>query len=295
MKATIGKGKELKTIVLGTAAAITACTLVFGGLAQGAKAAETNKTTSVATSYSAPVVQTAKESLPSGYVKADYQVKLHDLSGQGTANDLGMSEAAELGAQNLWTLFQADLKGKTIVMSYHPATALDPRATWYGEVAEADGQSYTFEVDAVTGDPRVAHQGQYWKNAGSLGLDKKLLKQHDDFTKLAKEMAENHKLVPGKFASVEYVSQGYTSSNYGSNPDITFMVKSEGGERAQLTFSRYNKQLLSVEYDGWLKDMQPREDAAVNSVADKAYTLVETQSEWGDGRIEMKEYPSLNQ
>lgn len=295
MKVQTVRRKEFKMIVSGTAAAITACTLVFGGMAQAAKTTELNKLTSVPTSYSAPVVQTEKTSLPTGYVKADYQVKLHDLSGQGTTMDLKMSEAVELGAQNLWELFQAELNGKTIVMSYHPATEHAPRAVWYGEVAEAAGQSYTFEVDAVTGEPRVAHQGKYWKDAGSLGLDKDLLKQHDDFAKLAKEIAENHTLVAGEVASVEYVSQGHTSSNYGSNPDITFMVKSEGGERAQLTFSRYNKQLLSVEYDGWLKDMQLKEDAALNSVADNPIMLMATQSEWGDGRIEVREYPSQHQ
>ncbi|QJD86299.1 hypothetical protein [Cohnella herbarum] len=295
MKETTVKRKELKLLVLGAAAAITACTLAFGGLSQAAKAAELGKTAKVPTSYSAPIAQTAKTSLPSDYVKADYQVKLHELSGKGTAKDLNMSEAAELGAQNLWMLFHANLKGKTIVMSYHPATELDPRAVWYGEVAEAAGQSYTFEVDAITGDPRTALQGKYWKDAGSLGLDKKLLKQHDDFSKLVKETAENHKLLAGKIASVEYVSQGHSSSNYGSNPDITFMVNSEDGERAQLTFSRYNKELLSVEYNGWLKDMQPKADAAENNAIDKAMQFVETRSEWGDGKVKVKEYPSDQQ
>jgi hypothetical protein len=41
--------------------------------------------------------------------------------------------------------------------------------------------------------------------------------------------------------------------------------------------------------------MQPKEDAAVNSAVDKSVIFSETQSEWGDGRIKVKEYPSLNQ
>ncbi len=294
MRGTMGKGKDLKKAALGAAAAITACTLVFGGLTQAVKAAELGKPASVPTRYSAPIAQTATASLPSDYEKADYQVKLHKLSGQGTAADLKMNEAAELGAQNLWRLFQADLKGKTIVMSYHPATELDPRAVWYGEIAEENGQGYVFELDAITGSPRIARQEKHWKDAGPLGLDKKLQKQHDEFTKLAKEAAETNKLVRGPIASVEYVSQGYTSSDFGSNPDITFLVKSENGERAQLTFSRHNKELLGVEYNGWLEDSRPKEAAAANKTDEQAPMLVFTRSESADGKIEVKEYSSQN-
>ena len=69
-------------------------------------------------------------------------------------------------------------------------------------------------------------------------------------------MAAKFHLVAGQIVAAEYYGQGYTSFKSGVNPDITMSVKSDTGQEAHLTFSRYNQELLGVEYDPWVKDAQ---------------------------------------
>jgi hypothetical protein len=207
---------------------------------------------------------------PADYVKADYQVKLAQNSEAPTAKDMSEEEAAEKGAQNLWKLFAVALDGKTIEMSYHAASARQPRAEWEGTVTIDESQSYWFTVDAVTDEYRTTGQLKYWDADLDLGMDKSLLANHAEYETLAKAAAEKYQLVPGRISSVEYVSQGYTSNHFGKNPDIAMLVKAENGQQAQVRFSRYNKELLAVEYDGWLEDAKILEEQAMKEAQDAA-------------------------
>ncbi|NLK52525.1 MAG: hypothetical protein GX295_08795 [Syntrophomonadaceae bacterium] len=264
-------GSNLKQIAVGTVAIITICALTSCGLMQVAKGAIVNKTEIIPTTYPSTVSDARQYGVPTGYVKTAYQVKLADSTDKPTAKDMSAEEAAELGAQNLWRLFGVNMDGKTVEMTYRPATAVQPRAEWMGSVTFDENLDYWFVVDAITGEYRSTHKSKYWNENINTGMDKDLLNNHEQYTALAKETAEKYQLVSGQVVSVEYGSQGATRNAAGAkNADITMMVKSDNGQQAQLTFSRYNQEFLSVEYDSWLKDAEELEKEITKEVRKKA-------------------------
>lgn len=261
---------QLKKAAFGTIAVIAVCTLVFSGITQAAKAALVNQTKTIPTTYLEKTSPAQPQEIPPGYVKAAYQVKLSAYSEKPVAKDMSMQEAAELGAQNLWRFFQVNLNGKTIEMSYIPNSSFNPRAEWQGIIFEGEIPAYSFLVDAVTGEHRSIVQSKYFSGKISTGMDKSLLKNHEQYAALARAAAEKFQLVSGKIVTAEYSSQGYTSYKSGVNPDITMRVKSDTGQEAQITFSRYNQELLSVEYDPWLKDARVYEEQMQKEVRAKS-------------------------
>lgn len=250
------KGNDTKKMVLGSVAAIAAVTVIFAGIGQVVKAAEIGKKESVPTSYSIPYAGPADSQAPAGYVKKDYKLKFVGTD-QPTVNDMKMEEAAELASQNLWRIFQVDLDGRTLEMTYYPTTTTQLRAIWEVHVQINDRLSYTFTLDAVTGENHSIAKRIFHNADIPEGMDKNLLKNHQEYQELAKAAAEKYQLVSGKVTSVEYVSQGYQENNQGAkNSDITFHVKSDKGEVAQVSFSRYNQELLTVEYNNWVKEAE---------------------------------------
>ncbi|MGE8205417.1 hypothetical protein ACQKP0_12700 [Heyndrickxia sp. NPDC080065] len=248
------KRNERKKMVLGSVGAITAATLIFGGISQIVKAAEESKTEFVSTSYNLPYVGSLNSNVPVDYVKKDYKIKFVGKD-QPTVNDMKMEEAAELASQNLWRIFHVDLSGQTLEMMYSPISTTQLRAIWNVHVKVNDRLSYDFALDAVTGENHSISKWMYHKADIREGMDKNLIKNNEEYQKLAKVAAEKYQLISDKVASVKYISQGYQENEGGAkNSDITFQVRSDKGEIAQLTFSRYNKELLSVEYSSWIKE-----------------------------------------
>ncbi|HCF71518.1 MAG TPA: hypothetical protein DER33_08055 [Syntrophomonas sp.] len=247
---------QLKKAACGTIAVIGICALVFGGITQAAKASLVNQTETIPNTYSAIGSPGRQHEIPAGYVKAAYQVKLSEHSGKPGAKDMSMEEAAELGAQNLWRFFGVNLDEKTIEMTYTANSSFNPRAEWEGIIFIDKIPSYSFLLDAVTGEYRSIQQSKYWSGNIDIGMDQALMENHGQYAALAKEMAAKFHLVAGQIVAAEYYGQGYTSFKSGVNPDITMSVKSDTGQEAHLTFSRYNQELLGVEYDPWVKDAQ---------------------------------------
>ncbi|WP_240418533.1 hypothetical protein [Paenibacillus periandrae] len=253
---SIVKGNEVKKIVLGSVAAIAAVTLVFGGITQMVSAAEVGKTQVVPTSYSIPYKSAVNSSIPADYVKKNYKVKVVGKD-QPTANDLQGKEAAELASQNWWQIFDVDLDGQTLELTYNPISTTQPRAIWNVHAKVNDTLSYDFTLDAVTGDHYSIAKRIYHKTDFPVEMDKNLLKDNQEYQALAKAEAEKYQFVAGKVNFVEYISQGFQQNEAGAkNSDITLQVKSDKGEAAQLNFSRYNKELLSVEYNNWLQETE---------------------------------------
>ncbi|MEC0238297.1 hypothetical protein P4H66_00235 [Paenibacillus dokdonensis] len=255
MKNSAGRGNEMKKVVLGSVAAIAVCAMVFGGISQTVKAAEIGKTQVVPTTYNLPYTAPASNT-PSDYVKKDYKVKLIGKD-QPTQNDMKMEEAAELASQNLWRIYGVDLSGRTVEMTYEPISKIKLRATWNADVKINDDLSYSIAVDAITGENHSAAKWIYHNAKIPEGMDIKLLKNNEEYQSLAKAAAEKYQLVAGKVASVEYSGQGYSTNRKGNkNSDISFHVTSDKGEVAQVSFSRYNKELLNMEYASWIKETE---------------------------------------
>ncbi|WP_159882045.1 hypothetical protein [Paenibacillus puerhi] len=252
----LDRGNEMKTIVLGSVAAIAAATLVFGVLSQTVKGAESAKTQAVPTRYSIPYTGAGNSDLPPDYVKKEYQVKLVGKD-QPTVNDLKLEEAAELAAQQLWRVFAVDLSDRTLEMTYNPASTTQQRAIWSVAVKISDTLLYEYALDAVTGEHHLVAKRIYHHADIPEGMDKSLITNHEEYQALAKKAAEAYRLVSDKVAAVEYISQGYQEDRAGAkNSSITLQVKSDKGEVAQLSFSRYNQELLAVEFSSWLKEAE---------------------------------------
>lgn len=265
--------KELRRIVLETAATIGVCALVFAGITQTAFAVLTNQTATAPVAVSMDIAN--KSSIPAGYVKADYTVKQGQYSKQPTAKDISIDEAAERGAQDLWKVFGLDLSGKSIEMTYNEVTSTQPRADWTGIVTISDNHTYYFSIDAVTGENRVTQQEKYWDQGVDTSMDTYLLTNHTEFDVLAKEINQKYQFVPGTVTSVEYAGQGYATNRSGAqNSSVEIQVKSENGQQAQLSFSRHNKEFLGVAYDYWVKEAAAREKQILKEQQEKEATQI---------------------
>ncbi|GED67973.1 hypothetical protein BRE01_16750 [Brevibacillus reuszeri] len=273
---SMAKGNEMRKMILGSVAAIAVATLAFGGVCQMVKASEIGKKQVVPTSYSIPYAAMASTNVPAGYVKKDYKVKMVGVD-QPTINDMKMEEAAELASQNLWRVFQIDLNGKTLEMTYSPVSTSHLRAIWEVNVTITDTLSYEFALDAVTGEKHSIAKRIYHKANIPEGMDFNLLKNNQDYQELAKAAAEKYQFVSGKVTSVEYASQGYQENKAGAkNSDISFRVNSDKGDQAQISFSRYNKELLTVEYSSWLKEAERVEQQIEQELKDRAANVTLT-------------------
>lgn len=278
------KKKEMKKIVLGSVMAVAATTMIFNGASQTVKAFEIGKTQVVETSYNMLANGTTNGHVPVDYEKRDYEVKLVGKD-QPSVNDMKKEEAAELASQKLWEVFRVDLSGQALEMSYMPASKVQQRATWEASVKIHDNLSYDFIVDAVTGESHWIGKSVYHKKDIPVGFDKNLLENHEEYQEIVKALVEEHQLLLNKVTAVDYISQGYDTNEIDNkNPNITFEVTSENGEKVQLTISTYNKELLSVGYDRWLKETERferqlneelNEDARTISITDQLIKEVE--------------------
>lgn len=235
-------------------------TMAFQGFTKIATAAEYNKTSIVPTSYNVSLETSVKESkdiVPNGYQKANYTIRDIDLEyyrdKKPTSKDISKEEAAELGAQALWSVFGINLEGQVIEMGYRPVRDDSdeftyPRAMWEGSIfINGYGKgSHGFEIDAVTGEVLNLFYGRELEGDIKAGFSLDLQNNGGgEYQTLAKETAEKLNLVNGTVSSVVYNSQGST----GNDPNIGFFVKGENGEIGYLTFSRYDKALLAVLYN----------------------------------------------
>ncbi len=256
MKINRSEGKHVKKSVLAAAMIIGASTMMFQGFTQLAVSAEYNKTNTIPTSYVSYMEQpsgTAKNSLPEGYKKANYTVRDIDLEYYRnqipTSKDMAKKDAAEIGAQALWSVYGLSLEGQVVEMGYQSPTGSFPRSSWYADVLINGERSYYFEVDSVTGELFGVGYSRTLNQNVSIAFDAALDKNPQEYAALAKKTADKLNVVHGTVASVEYNGQGYGNND----PDITFNIKGENGEVALMTFSRYDKALLGIGYSAGYK------------------------------------------
>ena len=255
MKTNISNGKRVKNTVFAATLLIGASTMVFQGLTQAAMAAECNKTNTVPTTYVSYANQSSsvKGSIPEGYKKANYTVKDSGLeyykAQKPTGKDMSKKDAAEIGAQALWSVYGVNLEGQIVEMGYQPATNDLPRSRWHGDVLINGKLGYDFEIDSVTGELFGITRNRTLNKNVSVAYDAALAKNPQEYAMLAKATAEKLNVVHGTVASVEYNCQGYGNND----PDITFNIKGKNGEVASMTFSRYDKALLGISYNAEYK------------------------------------------
>lgn len=229
---------------------VIGCTALFSSLAEAAAAVDMGGMQTIPTAYTLPAAA-ENRTVPEGYQKAAYSVVADPLDyyrdKKPTEKDLTQEEAAEIGAQLLWKLFGVKLDGATIYMGYDTGTYTFPRASWNADVRFGKSRTpadtcYTFSIDAVTGEGFSAAYGRTLSVTVDLGPDKALAQNPSEYSKLAKALAEKTNLVNGEVGECIYNCQGYGSND----PDITIDVIGVNGQKASLTFSRYDKALKGV-------------------------------------------------
>lgn len=281
MKASSSKGKRIKNTVL-TVLLIGASTATFQGLTQTAMAAEYDKTNTIPTTYAScanPSSVTVQNSIPKGYKKANYTVKDIDLAyykaQKPASKDMSKKDAAEIGAQALWSVYGLNLEGQVIEMGYQPATSGLPRSGWHGDVLISGKIGYDFDVDSVTGDLFAVTRNRTLDKNVSVAYDAKLAENPQEYAAIAKTTAEKLNVVHGAVTSVVYNCQGYGNND----PDITFNIKGKNGEVASMTFSRYDKALLAISFNAENKYTQEYAKQLEQKVSQKRQSTISSNSE----------------
>lgn len=265
--------KEVKRIALGSIVAVISTTVIFSGASLGVKALEVSKNQVVKTNYNIFDNGSTNGKVPLDYERQDYEVKLIGKN-QPSENDMKIEEAAELASQNLWRTFRVNLSGQTIEMNYEPASKVQPRATWGATVKINENLSYDFMLDAITGESYWIEKRAYHQADISEGLNKELLQNHEEYQQIVKELVEKYQLLPTKIKAIDYISQGYDRNEINNkNANITFQVTSEDDKKIQLMISTYNKELLSIGYDGWLEEAERLEQRLEKNLHNDAIPL----------------------
>ncbi|MEI3607528.1 hypothetical protein SPD48_17750 [Pseudogracilibacillus sp. SE30717A] len=249
--------KGFKKMIITTTVLIGASTLLSLGISQVITAAELKNTNIVPTNYANYTLdsnQTEGVSLPKGYKHANYSVGDIDLeyyrNQTPTSKDMSKEEAAEIGAQVLWDIFDVNLEKQVIEMGYERASDSLPRSTWYGEAIINGKLSYYFSVDSVTGEVFSIGRGDRTLDEDvSVEFDAELDKNPQEFVTVVKELAEKYNVVHGSVKLVDYNGQGYSNND----PTISFDITGENGEIALMTLSRYDKELLGISYSASYK------------------------------------------
>ncbi len=238
-------------MIVTAATIIGTSTFLFHGALQASTAAEFEKTNIIPTTYmdASATGQILENRLPTGYKKGNYTIGAIDLeyyaSQDPTSTDIAKEDAAEVGAQALWEIFNVNLDGQLIEMGYQQATESFPRSSWYADVVMNDERSFYFSVDSVTGELLdIGRASRTLKENVSVAFDPVLDKNPEEFETLVKELAEKYNVVHSAVESVEYNGQGYSNND----PTISVDVFGENGEIALMTLSRYDKELLGIGY-----------------------------------------------
>lgn len=250
------KQKNILKLTVVTLAIIGAGTILFHSLAEMTLAANDGKVEKIPTSYQVsdspgttmPEATENEKNIETDSVSVNYTLSMHRLNtGTPTDTDLTMEEAAEAGRQYLENIFGLDLEGAYVYMSYEPGTETFPRAFWVGDVSfekerKPESTKWTYLIDAVTGELFNIGYDRQLDVTVPLDYDEALEKDYSIYAELAREKAEEWKLLDCPIDRVEYNCQGSS----GNDPTIAVNVIGENGEIVNMDFSRYDQTFLGL-------------------------------------------------
>lgn len=250
------KQKNILKLTVVTLAIIGAGTILFHSLAEMILAANDGKVEKIPTSYQVsdnpgttmPEATENEKNIETDSVSVNYTLSMHRLNtGTPTDTDLTMEEAAEVGRQYLENIFGLDLEGAYVYMSYEPGTETFPRAFWVGDVSfekerKPESTKWTYLIDAVTGELFNIGYDRQLDVTVPLDYDEALEKDYSIYAELAREKAEEWKLLDSPIDKVEYNCQGSS----GNDPTIAVNVIGENGEIVNMDFSRYDQTFLGL-------------------------------------------------
>ncbi len=254
---------DFKKEVFGAATIIMSFLAVFGVAVSSVKAAELSKVEYVDTQYSfAQNAQyTANENFNDNF-EVNYKIVMEEGSPLPDKNVISMEEAAKVGVKDLIRIFNFDAKDKTVNMWYCPVGETCVSSEWIGNIDFDNNVAYYFTVDAVTGKISATCRDILLNKNVNKGFDGSLPNNCEEYKELAEKVIKQYKILSSDIKSIEYEGQGYANDN----PDIQIKAKDIDGNETQLSFSRYDKKLLQVCYDNWVKNVYLLEEKMNNEV-----------------------------
>lgn len=274
------KNRRFAVIAAGVLAVSGIGAGIFSIMAESTVQAAVTEAEAIPTSYhvpaedsgpEVPAVQKTEETATA----LQYRVVESSLNTETpTETDLTMEEAAAFGMKYLADIMGFDKEGANVYMCYNSGTETFPRAFWdgdvrFGEEVKTDDDTWSFFIDAVTGELFMLGCSETLDVDVPLGYDASLEKNYGVYAEAAKEIAERCDLVGGLVAEVKYGTQGYSSNN----PDITMEVYGENGQMAILSFSRYNQRFLGLITDTSRVITDRAMDDLMDSVESEAETF----------------------
>ena len=248
--------------VFGAAAIIMSFSAAFCVAVPSVKAAELSKVEYVDTQYSFAqnAVYTANQN-SNGNFEVTYKTVMEEGSPSPDKGVISMSEAARIGVQDLIRIFNFDAKDKTVNMWYCPIGETCISSEWMGNIDFDNNVTYYFTVDAVTGKISATCRDIKLNKNVNKGFDGSLPNNCEEYKELAEKVIKQYQILSNDIKSIEYEGQGYANDN----PDIQIKAKDIDGNETQLSFSRYDKKLLQVCYDNWVKNVELLEEKYENN------------------------------
>lgn len=254
--------RYIKTF-LSTVLIIGIITMIFKGVVQIVLSTEINKLDSTDISHSSFLNLENNTEVQESYVKSNY--KIIYLS-EPTSLDISLEEAAEIGVQNLYLAFGVDMNDKVLEMKYTPAYP-SKRPKWEGicwvngkkESFNSMVELYSFSIDTISGEmfeinhERVLSEEDTNRDLGIRKPDGLDFSQFatKEYENLAKELSINLGAIQSKVKIAkfnDYVS--FPNNDIGLYIDVT----GENGEYARLAFSAYDKELIGIHYNAYIKE-----------------------------------------
>lgn len=252
---------DFKKEVFGAAAIIMSFLAVFCVAVPSVKAAELSKVEYVDTQYSfAQNAQYTDNENFNDNFEVNYKTVMEEGSPLPDENVISMDEAAKIGVKDLIRIFNCDVKGKTINMWYCPIGETCVNSEWMGNIDFDSNVIYYFTVDAVTGKISTTCRDIRLNKNVNKGFDESLPNNCEEYKELAEKVIKQYKILSNNIKSIEYQGQGYSNDN----PDIQIKAMDIDGNETQLSFSRYDKRLLQVCYDNWVKNVYLLEEKMNN-------------------------------
>lgn len=259
------KKSILRTVAAGTMA-ISLCSTIFIGNNNTAMAMALDREESIPIVYN---ISTTSINMAKNYVKSNYKVLENKIMSSENTSALTSNQAAEVGAQYLWDMFQVDLEGKTIYMSYFIDHSV-AKAYWKGDIIETgidileEPPSYSFVIEAISGK-RVSISKPFEEKETTVPFNPtKLAEEYrgncDEYLNLAKQIIEKHsgtKAIAAEFKDVaafidgSSINIGKTSSNGDDDVRayeifVVVIVTDEEGQQAEIAISTDSKNIQSV-------------------------------------------------
>lgn len=190
------KNNSLKLLIIGGIAICAVGGIFFVGN-EYVEASHYDSPEIIPTSYQEPA---PPKEVSKDYKKPNIQIVENEVMRSTNENAISASEAAEIGAEYLWDMFEADLDGKVMYMSFttDPSRAI---GYWGGDVYDNKddikkpvSSEYGFSIEGVTGERNSASYNKSTDTGKTIPYEDKktdsYYKEHcDEYLKLAKTYA----------------------------------------------------------------------------------------------------------